>query len=63
MLGGAPEKETAQVRGILEELREGRVDRAMFTSNANSYFNDIVLKDFAASLGGVGKAAGRYENQ
>ncbi len=55
VLGASPEKETTQVRGILEGFREGHVDRAMFTSNANSYFNDIVLKDFAASLGGLGK--------
>jgi CubicO group peptidase (beta-lactamase class C family) len=55
LLGGAPEKELAQVRGILEGLREGRIDRAMFTSDANSYFNEVVLKDFAASLGPLGK--------
>ncbi len=29
VLGGAPEKEIAQVRGILEGLREGRIDRAI----------------------------------
>jgi CubicO group peptidase (beta-lactamase class C family) len=55
VLGGASEKEIAQVRGILDGLREGRIDRAMFTSDANSYFNDVVLKDFAASLGTLGK--------
>jgi D-alanyl-D-alanine carboxypeptidase len=55
LLGGAPEKEFAQVRGILDGLREGRVDRAIFTSDANAYFNDVVLKDFAASLGPLGK--------
>jgi D-alanyl-D-alanine carboxypeptidase len=55
LLGGAPEKELAQVRGILEGLREGRVDRAIFTSDANSYFNEVVLKDFAASLAPLGK--------
>lgn len=54
-LGGASEKEIGQVRGILEGLREGRVDRSIFTSDANSYFNDVVVKDFAASLGGLGK--------
>jgi D-alanyl-D-alanine carboxypeptidase len=54
LLGGASDKDITQVRGILEGLREGRVDRAMFTSDANSYFNDQVLKDFAASLGALG---------
>ena len=55
VLGSASEKELAQVREILEGLREGRVDRAMFTPNANSYFNESVLKDYAASLGALGK--------
>ncbi len=55
LLGGASEKEMTQVRGILEGLREGRIDRAIFSSDANSYFNDRVLKDFAASLGALGK--------
>jgi CubicO group peptidase (beta-lactamase class C family) len=55
LLGGAPAKEIAQVRGILEGLREGRIDRAIFTSDANSYFNDEVLKDYAASLAELGK--------
>jgi CubicO group peptidase (beta-lactamase class C family) len=55
LLGGAPEKELTQVRGILDGLREGRVDRSLFTSDANSYFTDVVLKDFAASLGPLGK--------
>ncbi len=55
LLGGEPEKELAEVRGILEGLREGRIHRAMFTSDANAYFNEVVLKDFAASLGSLGK--------
>ncbi len=55
VLGGASEKEIGQVRGILDGLREGRIDRAMFTSDANSYFNDRVLMDFAASLMALGK--------
>ncbi len=54
-LGGPPEKDNAQVRGILEGLREGRIDRAIFTPDANSYFNDVVLRDYAASLAGLGK--------
>jgi len=55
VLGGAPEKELAQVRGILESLREGQVDRAIFSADANSYFNETVLQDYAASLGTLGK--------
>ncbi len=54
-LGGAPEKELVQVRGILEGLREGHIDRAIFTPDANAYFNDVALKDYAASLAPLGK--------
>jgi len=31
------------------------VDRSLFTPDANSYFTDVVLKDFAASLSPLGK--------
>jgi D-alanyl-D-alanine carboxypeptidase len=56
LLGTASsEQELAEVRGILEGLRQGRVDRALFTSDANAYFNDVVLQDFAASLQALGK--------
>jgi D-alanyl-D-alanine carboxypeptidase len=55
LLGAASEQEIAEVRGILEGLRQGRVDRALFTSDANAYFNDVVLQDFAASLQALGK--------
>jgi D-alanyl-D-alanine carboxypeptidase len=55
VLGGAPEKELAQVREILDGLRNGKIDRAIFTSDANSFFSDTVLKDYAASLSGLGK--------
>jgi len=55
LLGAASEQELAEVRGILEGLRQGRVDRALFTSDANAYFNDVVLQDFAASIQVLGK--------
>jgi CubicO group peptidase (beta-lactamase class C family) len=55
LLGGEPEKELAEVRGILEGLREEHINRAKFTSDANAYFNEVVLKDFAASLASLGK--------
>ncbi len=53
----APEsdREIAQVRGILEGLQRGQIDRALFTSDANSYFNDAVLRDYRNSLEGIGK--------
>jgi D-alanyl-D-alanine carboxypeptidase len=51
----ASAKDTAQVRAILEGLRKGRIDRALFTANANSYFTPAALRDFAASLSALGK--------
>jgi CubicO group peptidase (beta-lactamase class C family) len=45
----------ALVQKIFESLQKGQIDRALFTANANSYFNDQALKDFAASLGPLGK--------
>jgi D-alanyl-D-alanine carboxypeptidase len=55
LLGGVSEQEITQVRGVLDGLREGRVDRALFTPDANSYFSDTVLKDFEASMASLGK--------
>jgi hypothetical protein len=43
-----------RVRTIFEGLRHGRIDRSLFTANANSYFTDQALKDFAASLAPLG---------
>jgi CubicO group peptidase (beta-lactamase class C family) len=46
---------TAQMQKIFEGLQHGQIDRSQFTSNANAYFNDQALKDFASSLGPLGK--------
>ncbi len=51
----APAPESSQIRGILEGLRKGRIDRTLFTANANSYFGDTALGDYKASLEGLGK--------
>jgi CubicO group peptidase (beta-lactamase class C family) len=45
---------TAQARAILEGLQQGKIDRSLFTSNANGYFGEVALKDFAASLAPLG---------
>jgi hypothetical protein len=45
---------TAQARRILEGLQRGTIDRSLFTSNANAYFSDQALKDFASSLSPLG---------
>jgi len=55
LLGTAPAQELTQVRGILEALRQGHVDRSLFTAGANAYFTEVVLQDFAASLQALGK--------
>jgi D-alanyl-D-alanine carboxypeptidase len=49
------EKDTQQVRTILEALRQGKIDRALFTSNANTYFTTQSLADIRKSLGEIGK--------
>jgi CubicO group peptidase (beta-lactamase class C family) len=50
----ATQQATALARKIFEELQHGRIDRALFTSNANAYFTETALKDFAVSLGPLG---------
>ncbi|MGA8808726.1 MAG: serine hydrolase domain-containing protein [Thermoanaerobaculia bacterium] len=50
----ATPKTTEQMRRIFDELQKGRIDRAQFTSNANAYFDDQAIKDFASSLGPLG---------
>ncbi|HEV2446623.1 MAG TPA: serine hydrolase domain-containing protein, partial [Candidatus Sulfopaludibacter sp.] len=51
----ASEQATQQVRTILEDLRRGKIDRALFTSNANTYFSDTALRDIRQSLAAAGK--------
>jgi CubicO group peptidase (beta-lactamase class C family) len=49
----APQK-LVQARKIFEGLQRGTIDRSLFTENANSYFSELALKDFASSLGPLG---------
>jgi hypothetical protein len=39
---------------VFEGLQRGRIDRSLFTANANAYFTDRALADFAASLTPLG---------
>lgn len=48
-----PEK-LAQARKIFAGLQQGMIDRSLFTDNANFYFSEQALKDFASSLGPLG---------
>lgn len=45
---------TEQARKIFEGLQHGTIDRALFTENANSYFSEQALKDFATGLAPLG---------
>ena len=49
-------KATEQAREIFAGLQQGRVDRGLFSPNANAYFSPQALADFAASLGPLGAA-------
>lgn len=48
-----PEK-LVQARKIFAGLQQGTIDRSLFTDNANFYFSEQALKDFASSLGPLG---------
>src|SRR5262249_40300528 len=41
----------AQAKAIFDALQHGRIDRTLFTSNANAYFSEAALADFASGLG------------
>ena len=48
-------KQDALVRQVFDDLRAGKIDRALFTDNANSYFTEQALKDYASSLTALGE--------
>ena len=43
-----------QSRNIFAGLQHGKIDRSLFTDNANAYFSEQALKDFADGLGPLG---------
>jgi len=47
-------KQEDQSREIFAALQQGKINRALFTDNCNSYFTEQALKDFAGSLGPLG---------
>jgi len=53
----ATKQATEQAKQIFARLQHGKIDRALFTSNANAYFSDQALQDFASSLGPLGTPA------
>jgi CubicO group peptidase (beta-lactamase class C family) len=48
------QKEDEKIRKVYDGLRQGKIERSLFTDNGNSYFNDQALKDYASSLGPLG---------
>lgn len=40
---------------IFADLQQGKIDRSLFTDNANGYFSGEALEDFKNSLGPLGK--------
>ncbi len=47
-------KQDALIRKVYDGLQQGKIDRSLFTDNANAYFTDQALKDYASSLGPLG---------
>jgi CubicO group peptidase (beta-lactamase class C family) len=46
---------TAVARELFDQLQAGHIDRSRFTANANAYFTDQAVADFASSLGPLGR--------
>jgi D-alanyl-D-alanine carboxypeptidase len=44
-----------QARKIFAGLQRGKIDRSLFTDNANAYFTSQALQDFSDSLGALGE--------
>jgi CubicO group peptidase (beta-lactamase class C family) len=48
-------KQDALVRKVFDDLSAGKIDRALFTDNANAYFTEQALKDYSTSLAALGE--------
>ncbi|MGB8886852.1 MAG: serine hydrolase domain-containing protein [Candidatus Korobacteraceae bacterium] len=51
-------KQDEAIRKIYDGLQQGKIDRSLFTDNANAYFTEQALKDYASSLGPLGPPQG-----
>ncbi len=47
-------KAVEQARRIFADLQQGKISRELFSTNANAYFSEQVVADFAASLSSLG---------
>lgn len=52
---GSAARSEARARRILEGLQKGKIDRSLFTANANAYFTGQAIEDFSTSLAPLGK--------
>jgi len=52
--GGSAAAAEAQAKQIIGALQHGDIDRALFTANANFYFDATTIEDFKASLAPLG---------
>jgi CubicO group peptidase (beta-lactamase class C family) len=50
----ATTQKLVQARKIFDGLQRGTIDRSLFTANANFYFSEMALKDFAMGLSPLG---------
>jgi len=48
-------KRDALVRKTFDDLGQGKIDRSQFTGNANAYFTEQALADYASSIGSLGE--------
>lgn len=44
----------ARMKNIFAALQHGKLDRSLFTANANAYFDPQAIADFASALGSLG---------
>ena len=43
-----------QAKKVFDGLQHGTIERSLFTDNANAYFSEQSVQDFASSLGPLG---------
>ncbi|HWL84400.1 MAG TPA: serine hydrolase domain-containing protein [Polyangiaceae bacterium] len=49
------EEKNRAIRRIFDDLALGKIDRSLFTPNANQYFGERALRDYSESLSKLGK--------
>jgi len=67
LLFGVEDPETTrkleQARSIFADLQLGKINRSLLTENANSYFSEQALKDFASGLASLGVPQGFVQTE